>query len=104
MVRLMLVLAPAAAFLSSIGISEVLSTFMRIFKASRKDSNSASKSKSKKKQKKNDSGGKTKMPWELALVMIAGIYFLLAFFALHCVWVCTKSIYYYCTVLTFNCF
>ena len=80
MVRLMLVLAPAACMLGAIGISQTLKTFMRIIKTKEREE----RSKTKKTTEKT-------IPGEIAWVMIAGITLLLFFYVLHCTWVTSEA-------------
>lgn len=81
MVRLMLVLAPAACVLGAIGISQTLKTFVGVIKQRAKES--------KKPQRKGaESSG---IPTEVAAVMIIGIAFLLVFYTIHCIWVTSEA-------------
>lgn len=73
MVRLMLVLAPAACVLGAIGVSQTLKTYMKAIK--------------KKQRKKKQDG----LPIEVSIVMIMGITFLLLFYVIHCTWVTSEA-------------
>jgi dolichyl-diphosphooligosaccharide--protein glycosyltransferase len=73
MVRLMLVLAPAACVLAAIGVSQTLKTYMKAIK--------------KKQRRKKQDG----VPIEVSIVMIMGITFLLLFYVIHCTWVTSEA-------------
>eukprot|EP01080_Neovahlkampfia_damariscottae_P005994 gene5994-9992_t len=79
MVRLMLILAPAAVLLSSIGISQLLRSYMKILKEKQKDT------KIEKAKKQN------KIGMEFALIMVFGLTFLLMFYSIHCIWVTSEA-------------
>jgi len=80
MVRLMLVLAPAACMLSAVGISKTLKTFMRALKKREKKKSSAKAAQEEK-----------TLPSEISLVMVLGITFLFVFFVIHCTWVTSEA-------------
>jgi dolichyl-diphosphooligosaccharide--protein glycosyltransferase len=79
MVRLMLVLAPAACMLSAIGASKTLKTYMRILRRREKT-----------KQTRRGEEDKS-IPSEIALVMVLGITFLFVFYVIHCTWVTSEA-------------
>lgn len=78
MVRLMLVLAPAACMLAAIGASKTLKTFMR-----------ALKRRERSKSKKSDES--KSIPSQIALVMVFGITFMFVFYVIHCTWVTSEA-------------
>jgi dolichyl-diphosphooligosaccharide---protein glycosyltransferase len=71
MVRLMLVLAPISCVLSAIGLSETLKNYFRSFKQ-RKETEKT-------------------LPKEVSIAMIIGIFFLLSFYTIHCIWVTSQG-------------
>jgi dolichyl-diphosphooligosaccharide---protein glycosyltransferase len=77
MVRLMLILAPAAVLLSSIGISQLLKSYMKILRE---------KPTKVEKGKENN-----KIGMEFALIMVFGLMFLLMFYSIHCIWVTSEA-------------
>jgi dolichyl-diphosphooligosaccharide--protein glycosyltransferase len=81
MVRLMLVLAPAACMLSAIGISNTIKIYMRVIKSKEREASSKTKKATSEKT----------IPGELAWLMIIGITFLLFFYVLHCTWVTSEA-------------
>ncbi|KAL9654872.1 hypothetical protein ABK040_008664 [Willaertia magna] len=121
MVRLMLVLAPAACVLSAIGISQTLKTYMRALKyqstrvvlrqqqlSTTTQQPSLSTQQSKKGSKKgsnttttttttdkdttsNNTTTNNRYPKEIALVMVLAMLFLLTFYVIHCVWVTSEA-------------
>eukprot|EP00761_Pharyngomonas_kirbyi_P010244 gb/GECH01010263.1/.p1 GENE.gb/GECH01010263.1/~~gb/GECH01010263.1/.p1 ORF type:complete len:707 (+),score=129.94 gb/GECH01010263.1/:1-2121(+) len=91
MVRLMLVLAPAACVLSAIGISRVLRTYMASIKQASSASSSASSSSSTPRSKKDRSRSGSKIPVEASLVLVAAIAFFLVFYTIHCSWVTSEA-------------
>ncbi|KAL9649936.1 hypothetical protein ABK040_003058 [Willaertia magna] len=119
MVRLMLVLAPAACVLSAIGISQTLKTYMRALKyqstrvvlrqQQQLSTQQLSTQQSKKGSKKgsiatttttttdkdttsnNTTTNNNRYPKEIALVMVLAMLFLLTFYVIHCVWVTSEA-------------
>lgn len=107
MVRLLLVLAPAASMLSAIGISQTLKTYFRVIKIRESEakeaaattattgaassSSSSKKSKSGSSSSNSDDASSKGIPGELAWVMIAGITVLLFFYVMHCTWVTSEA-------------
>ncbi|XP_033116263.1 dolichyl-diphosphooligosaccharide--protein glycosyltransferase subunit STT3A-like, partial [Anneissia japonica] len=79
MVRLMLVLAPVMCILSGIGISSVLTTYMRNLDITRKD----------KKTKKTDSSYPIRN--EVATAVILLVTFFLITYTYHCTWVTSEA-------------
>ena len=71
MVRLMLVLAPIACIISAIGLSETLKNYFRSFKQKKKTENT--------------------LPKEVSMAMIVGLFFLLSFYTIHCIWVTSQG-------------
>jgi len=96
MVRLLLVLAPAACMLSAIGISQTLKTYFRVIKIRETEAKeekveqvtTTKKGASKKSTKSEETKG---IPSELAWIMIAGITVLLFFYVMHCTWVTSEA-------------
>lgn len=98
MVRLMLVLAPAACILSAIGVSQVLKTYTSVVKS--KESSEASPSSSKKStastaaasgSASSTSTSPSALPSILSWVMIFFITLMLFFYILHCTWVTSEA-------------
>lgn len=83
MVRLMLVLAPAACVLSAIGISQVLKTYMSAIKTAQVSSSSSSK--------KEERQRRRVAPIEVSLAVVTGIAFLFVFYTIHCSWVTSEA-------------
>mmetsp|Transcript_9144 Transcript_9144/g.13521 ORF Transcript_9144/g.13521 Transcript_9144/m.13521 type:complete len:697 (+) Transcript_9144:25-2115(+) len=82
MVRLMLVLAPAACLLSALGVSKLLDTYINTITANQVEETSSSKKKSESTQK---------IPTEVAASMLLGIALMLIFFVYHCTWVTSEA-------------
>jgi dolichyl-diphosphooligosaccharide--protein glycosyltransferase len=82
MVRLMLILAPAAVILSAIGISQVLKAYMRAINDRQREA-------------KLSPSHQAKLPprlsYPLALIMVFGITFILMFYSMHCIWVTSEA-------------
>eukprot|EP00163_Fabomonas_tropica_P017688 TRINITY_DN3141_c0_g1_i1.p1 TRINITY_DN3141_c0_g1~~TRINITY_DN3141_c0_g1_i1.p1 ORF type:complete len:580 (+),score=201.53 TRINITY_DN3141_c0_g1_i1:107-1741(+) len=99
MVRLMLVLAPVACVVGAIGISSTLQRYIKDVKPSPKASgadalattagNKPSSGKTSKKAlaRKNEDAGKR----EIAIVVIAGLTFMLFMYSIHCCWVTQEA-------------
>lgn len=84
MVRLMLVLSPAACVLAGIGISSTLRSYMSILKKSPKAAASI-------KSKKSVSEADSQYDKTFAKIVVVGILILLSLFVLHCVWVTSEA-------------
>jgi dolichyl-diphosphooligosaccharide--protein glycosyltransferase len=84
MVRLMLVVAPAACVLAGVAVTETYETYFGL----------ATQSAIVKKSRKGteDEGS---LPKSFAWVIIAGLTILLCFYQIHCTWVCHHIISYY---------
>ncbi|XP_065194115.1 dolichyl-diphosphooligosaccharide--protein glycosyltransferase subunit STT3A-like [Sycon ciliatum] len=81
MVRLMLVLAPVACILAGIGVSAILTTYMK---------NLSVISKPDKKQKRSEAASYP-VKNEIATVVVVLISFLLCVYAFHCCWVTAEA-------------
>lgn len=94
MVRLMLVLAPAACMISAVAISLTYDTFMDIIalhlKTERDENNSDEKSTSKK-QKKQKKTETTPFPKYVAVGIVTGLTVLLVLYVRHCTWVTSEA-------------
>merc|ERR1712226_1686688 len=86
MVRLMLVLAPVACILAGIGISSILSTYLKNLEVS---SQPASKQVSNRRAKQGDPSYPIKN--EVATFMVALITFFLITYTFHCTWVTSEA-------------
>lgn len=82
MVRLMLILAPAAVVLSAIGISQVLKSFMRSISERIRESRLSPTQKAKLPKSLN---------LEFSLILVFGITFVLIFYSVHCIWVTSEA-------------
>lgn len=80
MVRLMLVLSPAACVLSSIAVTETFETYFGVI-----NGNTPTKSK---KKGEDESGS---VPKEVAWALVAGLTLLLCAYQLHCSWVTAEA-------------
>lgn len=87
MVRLMLVLAPVACILAGIGISSVLSTYMKNVELS--SSQQPAKPQSSRKAKQADPSYPIKN--EVATFMVALVTFFLITYTFHCTWVTSEA-------------
>jgi dolichyl-diphosphooligosaccharide--protein glycosyltransferase len=88
MVRLMLVLAPAACMLSAIGISQTLKAYMRVVKSTEREKRKIVQQQGASSKKQVESKS---IPAEIAYVMIIGITFLFVFYVIHCTWVTSEA-------------
>jgi len=86
MVRLMLVLAPVACILAGIGISSILSTYLKNLEVS---SQPATKQVSNRRAKQGDPSYPIKN--EVATFMVALITFFLITYTFHCTWVTSEA-------------
>ncbi|KAL0481279.1 oligosaccharide transferase STT3 subunit [Acrasis kona] len=92
MVRLMLVLAPAACMLSAIGISSTLKQYMRAIKVSERERRRNISTPSNKNKTNNVTNENNRsIPAEIAYLMIAGITFMFVFYTIHCTWVTSEA-------------
>jgi dolichyl-diphosphooligosaccharide--protein glycosyltransferase len=92
MVRLMLVLAPAACMLSAIGISQTLKAYMRVVKTSEREKRRQAQAQQQAAAAKRPIPEVTRsIPAEIAYVMIIGITFMLVFYVIHCTWVTSEA-------------
>eukprot|EP00741_Cyanophora_paradoxa_P009382 tig00000144_g9088.t1 len=81
MVRLMLVLAPAACVLSGVAVSSTLKTYMRHIRAKKADPKKAAKA----------DPNAISIQKEVAYVMVVGLTLLLCFYIFHCTWVTSEA-------------
>jgi len=102
MVRLMLVLAPAAVILGSMGLSDFLKTFMAVIKtrvidldplaAEQPAAGSSTQSQSKKsKQKTASASPKRRLRKEVAIAVVGFVFYLLGMYVRHSVWVTSEA-------------
>ena len=93
MVRLILVLAPAACVLSGIGISKTLKTYMRALKAKtpKQETTTTASQDPKKKSSTPEKPSQNPLPKEIAAIMVIAMTFLLTFYVIHCVWVTSEA-------------
>ncbi|XP_063724781.1 dolichyl-diphosphooligosaccharide--protein glycosyltransferase subunit STT3A-like [Symsagittifera roscoffensis] len=90
MVRLMLVLAPIMCVVGGIGISSILTLYMRNYiEQANKQSSTSKSSGSKKYSSYNDSSYPAK--GEIAGAVIAFLTLFLSMYAMHCVWVTSEA-------------
>ena len=89
MVRLMLVLAPIMCVVGGIGVSSVLSLYMRNYIDHNSKQSSAKSASSKKYSSYNDSSYPAKS--EVAAGVIGCLTLFLAMYAMHCVWVTSEA-------------
>jgi dolichyl-diphosphooligosaccharide--protein glycosyltransferase len=99
MVRLMLVLAPAACMLSAIGLSQTLKTYFQVIKMREFEAKEEQVKKqiklsqsSKKASTSTSQPSESKaIPSELSWLVIIGISFLLFLYVVHCTWVTSEA-------------
>jgi dolichyl-diphosphooligosaccharide--protein glycosyltransferase len=91
MVRLMLVLAPAACMLSAIGVSQTLKAYMRVVKTSEREKRKLVQQTTSSKRTSAQAEATRSIPAEIAYMMIIGITFLFVFYVIHCTWVTSEA-------------
>lgn len=82
MVRLMLILAPAAVILSAIGVSQLLKSYARVISDRLRERHMTEQQKKKL---------PPSIPLEFGIILMFGVTILLMFYSFHCLWVTSEA-------------
>ena len=91
MVRLMLVLAPVMCVLSGIGISSVLTTYMRNLDVNQLKKSVTSTAQSSTRARRNDDSSSYPRKNEIAFGVVCMMTFFLMTYVFHCTWVTSEA-------------